>query len=82
MDNKYDIQTISVKSNDVILLQISDYLDLDAANQIYQEVMKVFPNNSVLLVNHHILEKLSIIRKDEDNSFENSDKGYEVELFK
>ena len=82
MDNKYDIQTISVKPDDVILLQISDYLDLDTANQIHEAVKEIFPNNSVLLVNHHILEKLSIIRKDEDNPFENSDKGYEVELFK
>ena len=51
-------------------------------NQIHQEVMRIFPNNNILLANHHILEKLSIIRKDEDNPFENSDKGYEIELFK
>lgn len=82
MDNKYDIQTISVKPNDVILLQVSDYLDLDTIEQIYQEVMKAFPENNVLLANHHILEKLSIIRKDEGNPFENSDEGYEIELFK
>lgn len=82
MDNKYDIQTISVKPNDVILLQVSEYLDLDEINQIREEVMKVFPNNSILLANHHILEKLSIIRKDENNPFENSDEGYEIELFK
>ena len=82
MDNKYDIQVISLKPDDVILLQISDYLDLDTANQIHEAVKEIFPNNSVLLANHHILEKLSIIRKDEDNPFENSDKGYEIELFK
>jgi hypothetical protein len=57
-------------------------LDFDTINQIHEEVKKVFPNNSILLANHHILEKLSIIRKDEDNPFENSDKGYEIELFK
>jgi hypothetical protein len=57
-------------------------LDLDTANQIHEAVKEIFPNNSVLLANHHILEKLSIIRKDENNPFENSDKGYEIELFK
>lgn len=82
MDNKYDIQTISVKPDDVILLQISDYLDLDTTNQIHEAVKEIFSHNSILLANHHILEKLSIIRKDEGNPFENSDEGYEIELFK
>lgn len=59
---KYDIQTVEVKDNDVILLKVSDSLDLDNVNNIYKEVSKAFPKNKILIVNHHILEDMTILR--------------------
>ena len=59
---KYDIQTIEIKPNDVILLHISSNLDLDSCEAIFKEVKSQFPNNTILIVNKHILEGISILR--------------------
>lgn len=58
----YDIQVIEVKSNDVILLHISPDMDLYNCEALYAEVKKEFPNNTVLIVNKHVLEGISILR--------------------
>ena len=73
---KYNIQTIEVRDNDVILLQVNDSLDLDELNSMYQEISKIFPKNKILIVNHHILENMTILRPksyftDLDNTWEN-----------
>lgn len=58
----YDIQVMEVKSNDVILLHISPDMDLYNCEALYAEVKKEFPNNTVLIVNKHVLEGISILR--------------------
>ena len=60
---KYDIQTVEINPNDVILLHISPDMDLYNCEALYAEVKKEFPNNTVLIVNKHILEGISILRK-------------------
>ena len=60
---KYDIQVMEVKPNDVILLHISPDMDLYNCEALYAEVKKEFPNNTVLIVNKHILEGVSVLRK-------------------
>ena len=60
----YDIQVMEIKSNDVILLHISPDMDLYNCEALYAEVKKEFPNNTVLIVNKHILEGISILRNE------------------
>lgn len=60
----YDIQTIEVKPNDVLLLRISDDLDLHACREIQKEMNETFPNNTTLLCNDHIFKGLTILRCD------------------
>lgn len=74
---KYYIQTVEVKDNDVILLKVSDLLDSDDFNYIYKEVSKTFPKNKILIANNHILEDIIILRPescfiDLDNTQENN----------
>jgi hypothetical protein len=59
----YDIQVMEVKPNDVILLHISPDMDLYNCEALYAEVKKEFTNNTVLIVNKHILEGISVLRK-------------------
>ena len=59
----YDIQVMEVKPNDVILLHISPDMDLYNCEALYAEVKKEFPNNTVLIVNKHVLEGISVLRK-------------------
>lgn len=73
---KYNIQTVEVKDNDVILLKVNESLDLDTVNEIYKEISKTFPKNKILIANHHILEDMTILRPksyftDLDNTQEN-----------
>lgn len=60
----YDIQTIEVKPNDVLLLRISDDLDLHTCREIQKEMNETFPNNTTLLCNDHIFKGLTILRCD------------------
>ena len=60
----YDIQTIEVKPNDVLLLRISDDLDLHTCRKIQKEMNETFPNNTTLLCNDHIFKGLTILRCD------------------
>lgn len=60
----YDIHTIEVKPNDVLLLRISDDLDLHTCREIQKEMNETFPNNTTLLCNDHIFKGLTILRCD------------------
>ena len=59
---EYSIQTISVEPSDVILVHVSEDLDVDTINQIYNELQKSFPNNNILIANEYILKGLTIIK--------------------
>ena len=59
----YDIQVMEVQPNDVILLHISPDMDLYNCEALYADVKKEFPNNTVLIVNKHVLEGISVLRK-------------------
>ena len=59
---EYSIQTISVEPGDVILVHVSEDLDLDSVNQIFKELEKSFPDNNILIANEYILKGLTIIK--------------------
>ena len=59
---EYSIQTISVEPSDVILVHVSEDLDIDTVNQIYNELQKSFPNNNILIANEYILKGLTIVK--------------------
>ena len=60
---KYDIQTVEVNPNDVILLHISSNLSLREIQAIEKEVRSEFPENRVLIVNKQVLEGMIIVKK-------------------
>lgn len=60
---KYDIQTVEINPNDVILLHISANLSLRDIQAIEKEVRSEFPENRVLVVNRQVLEGMTIVRK-------------------
>ena len=60
---KYDIQTVEINPNDVILLHISANLSLRDIQAIEKEVRSEFPENRVLVVNRQVLEGMTVLRK-------------------
>ena len=62
---KYNIQVIDVRPSDVLLVQVNDYLDIDEIKSIFNSVQDAFPNNNILIANHRILDKLSILRPED-----------------
>lgn len=58
----YSIQTIVAEPGDIILAHVSEDLDLDTVNDIWNQLKIVFPNNDVLIANEHILKGLTIIK--------------------
>ena len=60
---KYDIQTIEINPNDVILLHISSNLSLRDIQAIEKEVRSEFPENRGLVVNRQVLEGMTILKK-------------------
>lgn len=85
---KYDVQTIEINPNDVILLHISSNLSLREIQAIEKEVRSEFPENRVLVVNRQVLEGMTILKKnstdinlitdpvDVDEIFDNIMKGH------
>ena len=85
---KYDIQTVEINPNDVILLHISSNLSLRDIQAIEKEVRSEFPENRVLVVNRQVLEGMTILKKnstdinlitdpiDVDELFDNIMKGH------
>lgn len=68
----YDIQTIEIKPNNVLLLRISDNLDLDTCEDIQREMNETFPNNVTLLCNDHIFKGLTILRGNTAEQIDNT----------
>lgn len=66
----YKVEVLSVADGDVIILHLSKDLNFDEVGQIQADVQKYFPNNQVICANEHILESISIIKK-EKNPFVN-----------
>jgi hypothetical protein len=60
---KYDIQTVEINPNDVILLHVSSNLSLREIQAIEKEVRSEFPENRVLIVNKQVLEGMTVLRK-------------------
>ena len=60
---KYDIQTVEINPNYVILLHISSNLSLRDIQAIEKEVRSEFPENRVLVVNRQVLEGMTVLRK-------------------
>ena len=58
----YPFQVVNIQPNDVILLRISDDLDLHTCKEIQKEMNETFPNNKTLLCNEHIFKGLTILR--------------------
>lgn len=58
----YSIQSIVTEPGDVILAHVSEDLDIDTVNDIWEQLKAVFPNNDVLIANEHILKGLTIIK--------------------
>ena len=85
---KYDIQTVEINPNDVILLHNSSNLSLRDIQAIEKEVRSEFPENRVLVVNRQVLEGMTILKKnstdinlitdpvDVDEIFDNIMKGH------
>lgn len=59
----YETQVVSLKPGDVLLIHISDDMDLYSCRDIMQTLKETFPNNQCVLCNEHVLKGLTIIRE-------------------
>ncbi len=58
----FPFQVVNIKPDDVILLHISDDLDLRQCVNIQRDMNEEFPNNKVILCNEHVLKGLTVLR--------------------
>ena len=58
------IQVAHISPGDVILLRISDNIDVHGCAEIMTEMKQAFPCNQVLLCNDHVLKDIFILRPD------------------
>lgn len=59
----YETQVVSLQPGDVLLVHISDDMDLNSCENIMQTLKETFPNNQCVLCNEHVLKGLTIIRE-------------------
>jgi short-subunit dehydrogenase involved in D-alanine esterification of teichoic acids len=58
----YPFQVVPIQSSDLLLVHVADTLDLDDCNHLVKELKKDFPNNTVILLNKHILQGITVLR--------------------
>lgn len=61
----YPCQVVSLNPGDVLLVHISDDLDLDACRNVMKTLNETFPNNRCVLCNEHVLTGFTILRTGE-----------------
>ena len=62
----YNIETLSVSDGDVIILHLAKDLDFDELASVQKEIQQYFPNNQVICANEHILESITIIKREQN----------------
>ena len=62
----YNIETLSVSDGDVIILHLAKDLDLEELASVQKEIQQYFPNNQVICANEHILESITVIKKEKN----------------
>lgn len=62
----YNCETVEIHPNDVILVHLSENVDLDMANDIMKYMKETFPNNTAIAVNEYILQGMTILRPTDD----------------
>ena len=58
----FDIQTVNVSPNDVILFHVNEDCDLSEVAAIQKEMEQIFPNNTVLVANELILKRITLFK--------------------
>ena len=61
----YNIEVLSVSDGDVIILHLAKDLDIDELNSVQKEMQRYFPNNQIICANEHILESITVLKKEE-----------------
>lgn len=61
----YNIEILSVSDGDVIILHLAKDLDIDELNSVQKEIQQYFPNNQIICANEHILESITVLKKEE-----------------
>ena len=59
----YDIQTVNIQPNDVILLHLNDDIDVETISSLLEEMNKIFPENTIIPVNEWVLKGMTILRQ-------------------
>lgn len=66
MIDSYKVSKLSVNPGDTIIITLSEFVDVDMAQGIYQQFAKIYPNNSILLKHPDIITNIEVIP---NNSF-------------
>ena len=62
----YNIEVLSVSDGDVIILHLAKDLDFDELASVQKEMQQYFPNNQVICANEHILESITVIKREKN----------------
>ena len=62
----YNIEILSVSDGDIIMLHLAKDLDFDELASVQKEIQQYFPNNQVICANEHILESITVIKREKN----------------
>ena len=65
----HPVEVVNLKPDDVIVIHLTEDVDLDCANAIVKDLKTTFPNNQVLCKHPLLIENITIV-KQEDKNFE------------
>ncbi len=66
----YDVQVVSLQPGDVLLVHISDDLDMHSCRNVMETLRETFPDNQCVLCNEHVLKGMTILRTGENKKID------------
>lgn len=82
---EYDIQTVNIQPNDIILIRLNNYLDLDEIQMIVRHLETFFPHNKIIPIQNNFIKNMTIIRQSQsivDSTINEPLKNLYPDLFK
>lgn len=66
----YNVEKIHVDKDDVIVLHLTEDIDLESANKMIKDVQKAFPEQKVIATHPYVLEQITIVKTNSENIYE------------
>ena len=68
----YNTEVIHIDKDDVIILHLTDNLDIESASRIIKDIQQAFPEQKVIATHPYVIENITIAKTIPENIYNQS----------